>query len=254
MENEIVNLEEKEIEIKIGSIEFKGYEHIKEKALKLSENLNNVEVNEENVAESKKIIAAVNKDIKKLEDRRIAIKKEILKPYDKFEKQVKEIVEIVKRSEEIVKNQIKELEEKDKEKKKNEIKIMFEERINNYIFNSLIKFDDFFEERMSNKTTSLNKLEIELNMWLEQRKMDIEVINTQDNSTEILQEYLKSFNLADSIATIKSKYEESKKIEEVLGNNKVVKKYIFIINDEKDGKLTEMLLKENKIQYIMEVK
>ena len=32
------------------------------------------------------------------------------------------------------------------------------------------------------------------------------------------------------------------------------KRYIFIISDEKDAKLTEMLLRENKIKYIMEEK
>ena len=32
------------------------------------------------------------------------------------------------------------------------------------------------------------------------------------------------------------------------------KKYIFIISEEKDAKLAEMLLKENKINYIMEEK
>ena len=51
------------------------------------------------------------------------------------------------------------------------------------------------------------------------------------------------------------KQEKNKKVEEVMKKaEKSDKKYIFIISDEKDAKLTEMLLKENKIKYIMEEK
>ena len=40
-----------------------------------------VEVNEENIKESKKLLAAVNKRLKELEDKRISVKKMMLEPY-----------------------------------------------------------------------------------------------------------------------------------------------------------------------------
>lgn len=253
--NELINTDEiGTLEFEVGKISFNAYENIKNKALKLSENLKTVEVSEENIKESKKLIAEVNKDVKKLEDYRIKVKKEMLKPYNDFEIQVKEIVKIVKEADEYVRSQIRELEEIERENKKAIVKEMFENKVKHYDFNEVITFDKFFKESMSNKTTSLDKIENELSEWLEQRKMDIEVIKSLKDD-EVLKEYLETFNLALAIENAKIKEEENKKIEEVMKKTeKSSKKYIFIISEEKDAKLTEMLLKENKINYIMEEK
>ena len=253
--NELINTDEiGTLEFEVGKISFNAYENIKNKALKLSENLKTVEVSEENIKESKKLIAEVNKDVKKLEDYRIKVKKEMLKPYNDFEIQVKEIVKIVKEADEYVRSQIKELEEIERENKKASVKEMFENKAKHYDFNEIITFDKFFKESISNKTTSLDKIENELSEWLEQRKMDIEVIKSLKHD-EVLKEYLETFNLALVIENAKVKEEENKKIEEVMKKTeKSSKKYIFIISEEKDAKLAEMLLKENKINYIMEEK
>ena len=178
----------------------------------------------------------------------------MLKPYNDFEAQVKEIVAIVKEADNIVRSQIREMEETERRNKKAVIKEMFEDKVKHYDFNDAITFENFFKENMANKTTSLDKLENELSDWLEQRKMDIGVIkNLGDN--EILKEYLETFNLAQSIENAKAREEKNKKVAEVMKTaEKSDKKYIFIISDEKDAKLTEMLLKENKIKYIMEEK
>ena len=253
--NELINTDEiGTLEFEVGKITFNAYENIKNKALKLSENLKTVEVSEENIKESKKLIAEVNKDVKKLEDYRIKVKKQMLKPYNDFEIQVKEIVKIVKEADEYVRSQIRELEEIERENKKAIVKEMFENKAKHYDFNEIITFDKFFKESMSNKTTSLDKIENELSEWLEQRKMDIEVIKSLKDD-EVLKEYLETFNLALAIENAKVKEEENKKIEEVMKKTeKSSKKYIFIISEEKDAKLAEMLLKENKINYIMEEK
>ena len=253
--SELMNINETRIvEFEVGKINFNAYEHIKNKALNLSENLKKVEVSDENIKESKKLIAEVNKDVKKLEDYRIKVKKEILKPYNNFEIQVKEIVKIVKEADDFVRTQIKKLEDLERENKKALVKEMFEDKLKHYDFNDVITFENFFKESMANKTTSLDKLENELSEWLEQRKMDIGVVkNLGDN--EILKEYLESFNLAQAIENAKAREEKNKKVEEVMKKAETSdKRYIFIISDEKDAKLTEMLLRENKIKYIMEEK
>ena len=85
-----------EIQVKQGSVLFSDYEEIKEQAHKLAKHIEAFEVNESNLKESKKLLAAVNKKCKQLEDARIKIKKMMLEPYQDFENQVKEIVLIVK--------------------------------------------------------------------------------------------------------------------------------------------------------------
>ena len=65
--NELINVNETGvIEFEVGKIKFNAYDYIKDRAIKLSENLKKVKVSEENIKESKKLIAEVNKDIKKL--------------------------------------------------------------------------------------------------------------------------------------------------------------------------------------------
>nr|DAS95659.1 MAG TPA: Protein of unknown function (DUF1351) [Caudoviricetes sp.] len=254
--NELINVNETGvIEFEVGKIKFNAYDYIKDRAIKLSENLKKVKVSEENIKESKKLIAEVNKDVKKLEDYRINVKKEMLKPYVEFENKVKEIVDIVKEADNIVRNQVRELEEQEREQKKEKVKDLFESKLKHYDFNKLINFDDFFKENMANKSTSIDKIENQISEWLEQRKQDITVIKSlNDTDNKILKEYLNSFNLAGAIEIVKREEIESKKIEEVLADIKTDKKYIFIISNEKDAKLTEMLLKENKINYVMEEK
>lgn len=69
-----------------GSILFPAYKKIKNDSLLLAQQIENIEVTEENVKQSKKLLAAVNKEVKNLESERVLIKKEMLEPYNEFEK------------------------------------------------------------------------------------------------------------------------------------------------------------------------
>ena len=96
MENELLKVDIEGIQIVQGLVNFNDYQRIKKEAEALAEQIKTVEVNEENVKASKKLLAVVNKRLKELEDTRIGIKKSMLEPYQLFEEQVKEIVGIVK--------------------------------------------------------------------------------------------------------------------------------------------------------------
>ncbi|EAD5794130.1 DUF1351 domain-containing protein, partial [Listeria monocytogenes] len=145
-----------------GSILFPAYKKIKSDSLLLAQQIENIEVTEENVKQSKKLLAAVNKEVKNLESERILIKKEMLEPYNEFEKQVKEIVSIVKTADEMVRQQVTQMEEEEREDKKLVLKRMFEKRIRMYDFKTYFTFDDFLENRHLNKSLSINKIESEM--------------------------------------------------------------------------------------------
>ena len=255
MNNLVIN-ENAMIEYKVGEIRFDGYKILKERATKFANKLKETVVTEESVKESKKVLAEVNKDIKKLEDKRLFIKKQILEPYNDFEIKVKEIVGIVKEADNIVRSQVRELEERERENKRNILKELFDNKLKHYDFQELIWFDNFFEQRMANKTTSVDKVEEEMSNWLEQRKMDMSVIENLDyDKTLLIKEYIKSFNLSQAIQTLKNDREREEKIKQVVSKNKEIEKiYIITIKNEKDAKLAQMLLNENKIEYNMEVK
>ena len=117
--NELSNLIN--VEVEKGSIKFPAYETLKEQALEVARIVSETDVTQENVKESKKMLANVNKSVKELESRRIAVKKAILEPYTEFEKQIKEIVAIVKDADEIVRIQVKDLEEVERSDKRDEL-------------------------------------------------------------------------------------------------------------------------------------
>ena len=125
MEHELLQVDAEAIELVQGSIVFNDYERIKKEAEALAEEIKTVEVNEENVKASKKLLAVVNKRLKELEDTRIGIKKSMLEPYQLFEEQVKEIVTIVKEADAEVREQVKLLEEFDRIEKEEVIKDLF---------------------------------------------------------------------------------------------------------------------------------
>lgn len=248
---EITILDVLPVKVKRGEIEFNGYEKMLKEATEFSNKIRSIDVNEESIKNAKKMLADVNKRIKFVEENRIAIKNELMVPYVEFETKIKHILGIVKEADGVIRDKVRELEELEREEKENTIKSIFNSKIKFYNFNDLVKFEDFLKPNMLNKTYSINKIEEEISSFLEEIKNNFEVIKTFDNSEEILEEYLKNFNLAIAINRVNSRKEIKKKINEVVKTNV---KYLFIIEDEKEAKLVELLLKENKIKYNMEVK
>ena len=155
MENELLKVDIEGIQIVQGLVNFNDYQRIKKEAEALAEQIKTVEVNEENVKASKKLLAVVNKRLKELEDTRIGIKKTMLEPYQLFEEQVKEIVGIVKEADAEVREQVKLLEEFDRIEKEDAIKAIWDKRIIKYSLGSLIPFEDFASPNISIKQLQL---------------------------------------------------------------------------------------------------
>lgn len=245
--DELILYSDLETKVIQGSISFPAYQQLKEQAMQVAEFVESIEVNDDNVKQAKKLLAAVNKSVKSLEDRRIAIKKEILKPYDEFETQVKEIVGIVKNADTLVRDQVRELEEQEREEKKNIIQEIWDKRVQAYDFD-FITFDKFLQPEHLNKTAVLSKIESEMVDFLEKVNGDLKVINSLSDRKEVLQEYIENVDLSLSMLLVNERKEKEKKINEIYKNEEQ-EIYYFKVFSEKDAKFTEMLLKENKIKF-----
>ncbi len=79
----------------------------------------------------------------------------MLIPYNDFEKQVKEIVGIVKDADNEVRSKVRELDEKERETKKELIKKEWELRTEDWEHSSIYKFEEFLEEQHLNKSVSI---------------------------------------------------------------------------------------------------
>ncbi|EAD2398343.1 DUF1351 domain-containing protein [Listeria monocytogenes] len=235
-----------------GSILFPAYKKIKSESLLLAQQIENIEVTEENVKQSKKLLAAVNKEVKNLESERILIKKEMLEPYNEFEKQVKEIVSIVKTADEMVRQQVTQIEEEEREDKKLVLKRLFEKRIRMYDFKTYFTFDDFIENRHLNKSLSINKIESEMVKWLTKIETELKVIETMPYADEIIAEYKETKDLAVSAQIVSDRHKAQEVIKEAkndIKDNQLHSKITFTLFDEKDVKLVEMFMQQNKIKF-----
>lgn len=247
----------KQIIVTQGLVKFMEYEKIKEQATALAQQIKTVEVSEDNIRESKKLLAAVNKRCKELEDERIRIKKMMLEPYQEFESQVKEIVSIVKDADTEVRQQVKRLEEMERMTKYNDLDEIFQKRLQHYkTLEDLILFEHFVQPRHLNKTSSIDNVETEMIAFLEKIKIDFNVIASMNYSGEILSAYMDSFDLAEAMQKVNQEWERKKAIE----NSNAIKKqpaedqisYLVTVKiyNQKELRLLEMILQENQFEFM----
>lgn len=234
-----------DIQFRPAEIQFPRFEELKTHALELAGRIAVVEVTEENVKAVKKDLAQVRKLTTELNNRRKLIKAEILKDYSTFESQIKEIDGIISEAEEVVREQVRTIDEAERDRKHDAIREIWDKRIGQY---SISAYGDYFERWLQpshlNKTASMKSVEDDMVRWLEDRQRDIFTLQSMDD--EYLVEYIDSLDLASAIAAVNHRHE----IRSVMNEDEESEETAtFIITGKKDIKLTESLLTENEIEY-----
>lgn len=242
--------------VKKGEIVFTGYTELLHQATNLAQHVSSVEVTEENVKTTKKMLAAVNGKVNELEKHRIQVKKEILSPYDDFEKQVKEIITVVKDADKLVRSQVMELEEREKDIKREHVSELFYRRKPLYPTLDRYELDDFITSKHLLKSTSIKSVEESMVDWFESKKRDIDVINSMDNAVEVFDEYQDTKDLAVALTIVNDRKKRKDMIrqsrEQSTARDKKTTQYAFILSNEKDANMLELFMKQNNIQYKLE--
>lgn len=241
-----------QIEIAQGFVNFMGYEELKASAIKLADQIATLEVTEDNVKLSKKLLAEVNKRCKDLDDRRIKIKNAMLQPYQEFENQVKEIVGIVKEADALVREQVKGMEERERMEKERLIREIWNRRIVQYSFKDFVPFLDFAKPKHVNKTTSIASVENEMVAFLEKVEQDLQVIYQLPEVDNHINAYLNTYNLASAMSMVKKEQERKAQIEQAIKKPSTSKIGFLVsiqVQDEKELKFLEMVLKENHFEF-----
>lgn len=109
---------------------------------------------DEQIKEAKSDAAKFRKFTKALSDERIRIKKEVLKPYEDFEKKVKELTGIADKAIDNIDKQIKGFEQKKKDEKREQIRALFEEMN----FPEYITLEKVWDESWLNSSVSLSRI------------------------------------------------------------------------------------------------
>lgn len=108
-----------------------NYEELKSELSEKLEKYNRMVVTEDGLAAAKKDRAALNKLLKALDDKRIEVKRELLKPFSDFEAQVKEIQAMIAKPVGVIDAQIKAFDDAKKQEKESAIKEFYAANIGN---------------------------------------------------------------------------------------------------------------------------
>lgn len=155
----------------------------------------------DNIQTAKADRASLNKLIKAIDDKRKEVKKKYLEPYNAFEADVKEILELIKTPTAAIDTVIKKEEQRQKEEKRSQLKAMFDQerrKSENSLINNYIEFDDVFEESYLNATTTLSKAWALIHDKMAEMKRNLEIIENDDSphADAVKSVYLRTHDLS----------------------------------------------------------
>jgi len=152
------------------------------------------------IAEAKSDTANLNKLKKTLSDERISRKKDYMKPFEKFEEQIKELCEMIDEATSGIKAQLDTYEQKRIEEKRTAIRELFSEIASNYDID-FITLEKIYNAKWENKTATDKTIATEITAVFEKAVNDLEIISKMPNySFEAKEAYKASLDLNKALA------------------------------------------------------
>lgn len=175
-----------------------NYEELKaEITSKVEMYKNLVYTGSDQIKDAKADRATLNKLIKAMSDERIRIKKDCLKPYDEFERKIRELTDIVNEPVQLIDKQIKEYEQTLKEEKRKEIEALFE----TIGFQAFVKLEMIWDEKWLNASVSMKSIEEKMRDRMYQISTDLLTLNRlSEYAFEAVAVYKETLDMNRSIA------------------------------------------------------
>lgn len=195
-----------------------NYDELKAELSQKLEDYKGLVYTEEQIKEAKADRAKLNALATAIDSKRKEIKKQCLQPYEQFEAQIKDLLALIKEPVSLIDTQIKDFEEEKKKKKLEEVKELFE-KLKTEAGEELefISFEQVFEDKFLNASTSLKQVETVINNIFNSVKCNLKTIaELKDYTFEATEVYKETLNLNEALE--KAKYmvdmAERKKAEE----------------------------------------
>ena len=201
------------------------YQLVKDELIKKINKLNSIEtLTEDNKKEVKNGIAEINKVKERISRYRIDETNKFLSQIQPYVDKCKELEKLCDTGIADIKAKVKELEEHEKELKKEMIKKLFDFTIQEDYpeLAKMLNLDMFFNPKFLNKTSSITMIEKELKEWLENKSNDVNFIkkNTDEPST-VLGIYLKNgLNLTNAIEQYQQRFVSEAEIKAIIETEK----------------------------------
>lgn len=159
---------------------------------------------EDTVKDVKKVRSELNKELKDYEERRKAVKKAIMTPYEQFETVYKDCIsDTYKKADTELKGKIDSVENELKEQKKAEVKGYFDE----YLTATGIDFVTFGNANINvTLSASMKSLKEQAKTFIDKIVDDLNLIDTQEHKDDVLYEYKQSLNVSNAITTVTDRY------------------------------------------------
>jgi hypothetical protein len=205
----------------IPTINFVGYDKTLEDVKRLADSMKNTEVSEESIKEHKRLLASVRKQLKELDKERLAVKREVMTPYEELNEKINVLKSIIGEGEQHIDQQIKEFNAKEQELRKLSIKELFLKYQKSYTAPLWLTFDKFIAKNSSlitNKATSDKKIRESVVSYFETFKNDYAKLKEEypdkDDRSAILIAYSKNgFNMNEAIMDYTTMIAEKERLE-----------------------------------------
>lgn len=209
-----------------------NFEDLKAEITQKSNEYMNLVYSDDQIKEAKKDRAALNKLISALEAKRKEIKKQVMIPYEDFEKKEKELVSIIRQAVDNIDGQIKGYEEGLRQEKLKKVKEIYKEAIGD--LDRTVPLERIFKDSWLNASTTLKSIKEEIAAIYAKVDADLKVINKESSTYgyEMKEEYLKTFDLSAAMAK-KQELEETAR-----------KKALFEEQKQKEAEERERKLRE----------
>lgn len=166
---------------------------------------------EESKAILRSELASLRKLVTSINDRKKSVKVEILKPYESFEKEIKDLVSIIEKRINALDKQLTEIEEERIRKRKKEIDVLYLKLIPEDI-REILPLQKIYDQRWNNASTKIKKIREDLQAMADKVVQDIQIINNSmsDAKVDALEKYKASCDLGAALSLINN-YEENKR-------------------------------------------
>lgn len=263
-----------EIEIKkyeLPKLEIKDYDVILKQVEEDNLKYKNYIVTEDTLQVDIKKRTELRKQAKTINDRRIAIEKEISEPIKEFKMKCDVLKNMYEESSSLIDKQIKVFEEKEKEDRKKLARIIFDNMIGE--LKDIVKFESVFDEKWLNKGSwdsdgNSKLIESDIKNIKEKIENGLEAIRNLESEfeTELINTFLEDFDITKAIfknTQLKEKKEAMQKVEkqqEVVKEEKVEKMLTTKIQTEEIDPIktytltiTAELSKQKKLKEFLEL-
>lgn len=160
----------------------------------IADRYSGIVVSEDDITLAKKDLAELRKIKDDVESRRKSVKKEWARPYEEFEKKVKEALSIIEKPIGEIDRQIKEFAEREKQEKREQIEIYYKEEVGEYA--EYLPLNAIFNEKWLNKSATEKDIRFDLNSSRTKVITDLDAIRALNSEfeDELIQAYKKSGN------------------------------------------------------------